>query len=197
MKLSNFITWIISALHVYSSVIGIDFGTDWLKVSVIKPGGSIETVLNRESKRKTNAVMNIRKGVRSFGIEASNLGTRFPKTTYSNLKSLLGKEFTSVNTKEYLSRFTNDLLVSERNTVLFKYDDETNFSVEELVANLLAHCRRQAEKYAAITVSGAVITVPPHFTHLERMALLDAADIAKLKVYSLINDQSAGKYILI
>ena len=60
-------------LGVSSSVIGIDYGTDWLKVSILKPGGAIETVLNRESKRKTNAVINIRKGIRSYGIEAVTL----------------------------------------------------------------------------------------------------------------------------
>jgi molecular chaperone DnaK (HSP70) len=57
-----------------STVIGIDFGTDWLKVSIIKPGGQIETVLNRESKRKTCNVLNIRNGIRSFGVEADTLG---------------------------------------------------------------------------------------------------------------------------
>ena len=60
-------------LYVSSSVIGIDYGTDWIKVSVIKPGGVIETVLNRESKRKTNAVLNIRNGIRYYGIEAATL----------------------------------------------------------------------------------------------------------------------------
>lgn len=59
--------------QVSSSVIGIDYGTDWLKVSILKPGGAIETVLNRESKRKTDAVINIRNGVRSYGIEAVTL----------------------------------------------------------------------------------------------------------------------------
>lgn len=58
---------------VSSSVIGIDYGTDWLKVSILKPGGSIETVLNRESKRKTNAILNIRDGVRTYGVEAESL----------------------------------------------------------------------------------------------------------------------------
>jgi hypoxia up-regulated 1 len=61
------------AFAIKSNVIGIDYGTDWLKVSIIKPGGSIETVLNRESKRKTNAVINIRNGVRTYGLDAINL----------------------------------------------------------------------------------------------------------------------------
>lgn len=82
MKISYFL-WIFSlAFQCYSAVIGIDYGTDWLKVSIIKPGGSIETVLNRESKRKTNAVLNIRNGVRTYGIEAVNLVSTVPMVGY-------------------------------------------------------------------------------------------------------------------
>jgi hypothetical protein len=64
----SYLFWTVS-----STVIGIDFGTDWLKVGIIKPGGHIETVLNRESKRKTNAVLNIKNGIRTYGIEADTL----------------------------------------------------------------------------------------------------------------------------
>jgi molecular chaperone DnaK (HSP70) len=74
MKVSTlFFHFLFLFSRVSSSVIGIDYGTDWLKVSILKPGGAIETVLNRESKRKTNAVINIRKGIRSYGIESITL----------------------------------------------------------------------------------------------------------------------------
>lgn len=64
-------------LQVSSTVIGLDFGTNFLKLSLIKSGGLIETVLNRESKRKTKAIVNLRDGVRTFGVEAEGLGMRF------------------------------------------------------------------------------------------------------------------------
>jgi hypoxia up-regulated 1 len=188
----NTFRFVLLITQLYATVIGIDYGTDWLKVSVIKPGGQIETVLNRESKRKTNAVLNIRKGTRSFGIEAQTLGMRFPTQTYSSLKSLLGKKFVHEHTKEYQSLYTNEIFQCSRETVCFKHDEEMNFELEELVANLFSHCKQQAENYADINVSGAVITVPFHFTQFERRAILDAAEIAGLKVYALINDQTAG-----
>ncbi|KAJ1343400.1 hypothetical protein BSLG_001990 [Batrachochytrium salamandrivorans] len=58
---------------VSSTVIGVDYGTDWLKMAMVKPGGVLETVLNGESKRKTAAVVNIRNGVRTYGSEAVGL----------------------------------------------------------------------------------------------------------------------------
>jgi hypoxia up-regulated 1 len=66
------------AAYVHCTVIGVDFGTHWLKVSIIKPGGVLETVLNRESKRKTNNIITIRDGIRYFGFDATSLGMRFP-----------------------------------------------------------------------------------------------------------------------
>ncbi|KAJ3336011.1 Hypoxia up-regulated protein 1, partial [Kappamyces sp. JEL0680] len=181
------LTWLISL--VTSTVIGIDFGTDWLKVSIIKPGGQIETVLNRESKRKTNAVLNIRNGIRTYGIEADTLGMRFPHLTYGHLKSLLGKKFTDPLVQH--SNMSTTLIASKRGTVAFQHDETTVFELEELVAMLIKHCKAQAEAYSNIKVSGAVITVPPHFTQFERQAFLDAAEIAGVRVYALINDETA------
>ncbi|KAJ3275514.1 hypothetical protein HDV01_000341 [Terramyces sp. JEL0728] len=187
MKLFTGVLFFIWIFSVSSTVIGIDFGTDWLKVSVIKPGGLIETVLNRESKRKTNAVVNIRDGFRTYGIEAVNLGMRFPQDTFGGLKSLLGKLYNDPAPNDYRKIFDNIMVETDRGTVAFKHGKET-LQVEQVVAYLLAHAKKQAEKYAEITVSGAV---PPNFSHFERQAILDAAAIANLKVFSLINDETA------
>ena len=54
-----------------AGVMGIDFGTDWFKVAVVKPGIPLEVVLNRESKRKTETLVVIKDGVRYFGTEAA------------------------------------------------------------------------------------------------------------------------------
>ncbi len=69
--------------------------------------------------------------------------------------------------------------------------------VEELVGFQLAHARQQCRLYADEPISDAIITVPPFWTHHERHALLDAADLAGLRVLSLINDETAGNLILI
>jgi molecular chaperone DnaK (HSP70) len=53
-----------------ASVIGIDYGTDWFKVSIVKPGVPLEVVLNQESKRKTSSIVTIRNGIRYFGSDS-------------------------------------------------------------------------------------------------------------------------------
>jgi len=62
-----------TSLNVSASVIGIDYGTDWYKVSIVMPGIPLDIVLNRESKRKTAATICFRDGIRYFGSDAINL----------------------------------------------------------------------------------------------------------------------------
>lgn len=56
-----------------AAVIAIDYGTQWFKVSLVKPGVPLEIVLNRESKRKTRSIVALRDGKRTFDTEAVNL----------------------------------------------------------------------------------------------------------------------------
>ena len=56
-----------------ATVMGIDFGSDSVKVAVIK-GSTFEVVINKESKRKTfNAVGFTKTGERVFGNRAESL----------------------------------------------------------------------------------------------------------------------------
>lgn len=76
-----------------AAVISIDLGSEWMKVGIVSPGVPMEIVLNKESKRKTPAVLALRDNVRTFGEDAVNIGVRFPKNTYKYLLDLLGKPF--------------------------------------------------------------------------------------------------------
>ncbi|KAJ3128212.1 Hypoxia up-regulated protein 1 [Nowakowskiella sp. JEL0407] len=189
---------LLSLLFLYSafpstsaSVIGIDYGTDWFKVSLVKIGVPLDIVLNAESKRKTQSIVTIRSGVRYFGSDAVSLAPRFPHLTFTSLKELLGKLQTDSAVAEYQKSFTNEFVSdSTRGTVAFNVN-QTIFSVEELVAMQLAEAKRQAENYGGEKITGAVITVPPYFNQFERQAMLDAAELAGLKVFSLMNDETA------
>jgi hypoxia up-regulated 1 len=56
-----------------AAVISIDYGTDWFKVGLVKPGIPFDIVLNAESKRKTQSAITIRGDDRAFGSEALSL----------------------------------------------------------------------------------------------------------------------------
>lgn len=48
----------------------LDLGVEFIKMALVKPGIPMETVLNRESQRKTPFALTIRNGERYFGDEA-------------------------------------------------------------------------------------------------------------------------------
>ena len=56
----------------------------------------------------------------------------------------------------------------------------------------LEHIIRIAEVDAQAVIAGAVITVPNYWSQAERQAMLDAADLAGLNVYALLNENTAA-----
>lgn len=57
----------------------------------MSPGVPMEIALNKESKRKTPAVIAFRDGNRIFGEDAQTIGLRFPDKSYFYVLDLLGK----------------------------------------------------------------------------------------------------------
>ncbi|ERL94524.1 hypothetical protein D910_11801 [Dendroctonus ponderosae] len=175
------------------AVMSVDFGSEWMKVGIVSPGVPMEIALNKESKRKTPAVISFRDNVRLFGEDAQTVGLRFPKQAYSYLLDLLGKSIDHPLVKLYQERFPYYEIVPDvdRGTILFKQDDDTFFSPEELIAQFLTKAREFAESGAQQPIKECVLTVPGFFNQVERNALLEAAELAGLKVLQLINDYTA------
>ena len=53
-----------------ASVLAIDYGTDWIKASLMKPGVPFDVLLNKDSKRKIQAAVGWKNGDRLFGSDA-------------------------------------------------------------------------------------------------------------------------------
>ncbi|RUO95484.1 heat shock protein 70 family, partial [Jimgerdemannia flammicorona] len=177
-----------------AAVMSIDYGTEWFKVGLIKPGVPLDVALNRDSKRKTQSVITIRGEERFYGSDAVNLvsGTRYPQNTYYNLKNLLGRLYDDKHCQEYRHRFVNNMIKdSVRGTAVFQHNETAFFTVEELIGFQFAHAKEQAEATAQELVKDVVITIPPYFNQFERQAVLDAAELAGLKVLSLMHDETA------
>ncbi|RHZ78735.1 hypothetical protein Glove_156g20 [Diversispora epigaea] len=175
-----------------ATVMAVDYGTDWFKVALVKPGIPLDIVLNRDSKRKTASVINIRGEERIYGADAINLGARFPFNTYFSLKKVIGRLADDVYSKEYQSIFPNKINSDPiRGTVTFQHNETTVFSVEELLAMQLSHAKELAGITARETIKDVVITVPSYYNQFERQAVLDAAELAGLNVLSLINEETA------
>lgn len=158
-----------------------------------QPGVPMEIALNKESKRKTPVAIAFRDGERSFGEDAQVVGVRFPQNTFSYILDLLGKPIDNPLVQLYLKRFPyyNIVADDQRKTIAFRLNTNTTYTPEELIAQILHKGKEMAESSAHQKINEAVITVPGFFNQAERRALIQAAELAGLKVLQLINDYTA------
>ncbi|KAI9808222.1 MAG: hypothetical protein M1825_004679 [Sarcosagium campestre] len=189
-----------------SAVLGIDFGTEYIKAALVKPGIPLEIVLTKDSKRKEAATVAFKPlrhakpddfPERLYGSDAVALAARFPADVYPNLKPLLAElASSSALVAGYDQRLPDLTLVptEHRGTVAFKskafLDTSDPFTVEELLAMQLQNVRGNAESLAGkgSSIRDIVITVPAFYTISERRAIELAADLAGLKVLALLTD---------
>ena len=206
---SLFLLFFTATASAASAVLGIDLGTEYIKAALVKPGIPLEIVLTKDSKRKETAAVAfkpLRTRVstaesdafpeRIYGGDAMALSARFPNDVYPSLKPLLGLKVGNDLISEYGSTFPGLDIVegTETGTVGFKSDSfvkgEEPWLVEELLAMELKNIKGNAETMAGkgSIIQDAVITVPSFYTAQERRAVVLAADLAGLRVLSLISD---------
>jgi len=176
-----------------AAVMSVDIGAEWMKVAVVSPGVPMEIALNPESKRKTSVAVSIKDGERKFGADAMAVGVKDPKSCFVYLLDLLGKKVTHPIVQRYQQRFPQYTIEADpvRETVLFRHNEETVYSVEELVGMILAHAKDQAEAFTEQSIKDAVITAPVFFNQVERLALIAAAELGGLNVLQLMNNPMA------
>ncbi|KAK7055392.1 actin-like ATPase domain-containing protein [Favolaschia claudopus] len=175
----------------FASVLAIDYGADWIKASVMSPGIPFDVLLNKDSKRKIQAVVGWKKSDRLFSTDAFNLASRFPSDSFSSLKYLQAAPFDSDIVSYFSTISTAEVVKTSRNTVALKQSDGTEWSVEELIAMQFAYVKQLAEGVAGEKVTDVVITVPPYFSQFQRDAVVDAVEVAGMRTLTLINDGTA------
>ncbi|KAL0471280.1 Hsp70 domain-containing protein [Neurospora intermedia] len=195
--------------HVFavSAVLGVDLGTEYIKAALVKPGIPLEIVLTKDSRRKEISAVAFKpssngpkKGAypeREYGSDAMAIAPRFPGDVYPNLKAILGLPTGSAQVREYAERHPSLKLEAHKakGSAAFKSagaftEEEGAWLVEELLAMELQSVRANAEALAGpgSSVRSVVITVPPFYTTEEKRAVELSAELAGLKVLSLVSD---------
>ncbi len=215
-RASHLLSWLAllfflaSTASAASAVLGIDLGTEYIKAALVKPGIPLEIVLTKDSKRKEAAAVAFKPfkskssspdtkafPERIYSGDALALTARFSGDVYPNLKPLLGQQFEGNDVvSEYGRRYPALKMVGskDRGTVAFKSESfdvgEEPFLVEELLAMELKNIRKNAQALAGkgSSIQDAVITIPPFYTADEKRAVALAADLAGLRLLSLVSD---------
>lgn len=124
---------------------GFDFGSNYFKIVLVRAGHPFSIVENETSLRKTESQFTITDEQRLFGKDSFNGNSRYPKSTFGDLASYLGMEYSEDYLKHLkLNEFVlNDFVQDERGLVAWQSfsidkkasDDElVTYYTEELIA---------------------------------------------------------------
>ena len=197
MKLLVYLSLSIVLLVIYTvsgNVIGLDFGSDSMKVAIVQPGTPLEIVSNFQSKRKTPTMISFYKGERLLGSDANAIMGRKPDLTFAKVNRMLGRVVSHPLVDEIIKKqyFPYNIYVNETSNAMCLTVEDTYYSPEELIAMMMQHAKDMTTNFGGHVIKDCVITVPSSFTQHERTALYTAAEIADLRVLSLVEENTAA-----
>ncbi|KAF7560771.1 hypothetical protein G7046_g3374 [Stylonectria norvegica] len=176
-----------------NSSLRVDFGTLKTVIAVARNRG-VDVVTNEVSNRATPSVVGFGPKSRYLGEAAKTQEISNLKNTVSSLKRLAGRTFNDPDIQieqQYITAplvDVNGQVGAEVNYLGVK----EKFSATQLIAMYLSKIRQTAATELKLPVSDICMSVPAWFTDIQRRALLDAAEIAGLKILRLINDSTAA-----
>ncbi|KAK9436790.1 Heat shock protein Hsp88 [Metarhizium brunneum] len=175
------------------SVVGVDFGTLQTVVAVARNRG-VDVITNEVSNRATPSMVGFGSKNRYIGEAAKTQEITNLKNTVSCLKRLAGRSFNDPDIKIEQQYITAPLVdINGQVGVEVSYLGKTEkFTATQLVATYLSKIKQIAATELKLPVSDLCMSVPPWFSDIQRRALLDAAEIAGLKLLRLINDNTAA-----
>ena len=171
---------------VKAAVLGIDYGAEFLKISIVAPGRTpITLVINEISKRKTTIEVSFINQDRWLGEEAMNYQARYPEKVTTRLRELLGKSAKSDLVLDYKEKYklpfeirenegngreTVEVFIDVENGKSGKQngdgdgddDIENNYSshtIEELVATTLQYAMKIGTALGKGAIKDAVVSV--------------------------------------
>ncbi|EMC96764.1 hypothetical protein BAUCODRAFT_70405 [Baudoinia panamericana UAMH 10762] len=174
------------------SVVGLDFGTQNAVIAVARNKG-VDVIANEVSNRATPALVSFGPKSRYLGEAAKTQEVSNMKNTVGSLTRLAGRSIHDPDVdieKDYVSAPLVDINGQVGAEVNYLGKKE-RFTASQLCAMFLTKAKQTASAELKLPVNDMVISVPAWYTDAQRRALLDAADIAGIKVLRLINETTA------
>ncbi len=177
-----------AAPHQHRLAAGIDLGTTNSLVATVR-SGLADTLPDAEGRHILPSVVRYTSGAPSVGYRARTAATEDPLNTIASAKRLLGRAVADLKTLG--SRLPYEFVAGEGAVPRIRTvaGDVTPVEVSAEILRVLA---RRAEETLDGELAGVVITVPAYFDDAQRQATKDAARLADLKVYRLLNEPTAA-----
>lgn len=178
----------------YGTVIGIDLGTTYSCVGVVK-NGRVEIIANDQGNRITPSyVAWTDEGERLIGDAAKNQATINPENTVFDVKRLIGRKFSDKSVQADKKLFPYKIVSKDDKPIVEVTIDgkPRQFAPEEVSAMVLSKMKEIAEAYLGKDIQHAVVTVPAYFNDAQRQATKDAGTISGMSVQRIINEPTAA-----
>jgi len=176
---------------VASRVLGIDLGTINSCVSVVEDGKAI--ILGAGKDRTIPSVLAIKDGKEIVGHAARRGLVSNPQSTITAVKRLIGHSFDALEVQEAIKRSPYPITASPLGTVMLQVGGRELTPVQ-VSAKFLERIVARATEILGEPVGCAVISVPAHFTDVQRKATKLAAEYAGIEVLRLINEPTAAAF---
>ncbi|KAK2744278.1 ATPase with role in protein import into the ER [Myotisia sp. PD_48] len=177
----------------YGNVIGIDLGTTYSCVGVMR-NGKVEILTNDQGHRITPSYVAFTDDERLVGDAAKNQYAANPTRTIFDVKRLIGRKFDDKDVQKDMKHFPFQIVNKDgKPQVKVEVSGKAkNFTPEEVSAMILGKMKKIAEDYLGEPVTHAVVTVPAYFNDNQRQATKDAGIIAGLNVIRVVNEPTAA-----
>ena len=175
--------------HEHRLAVGIDLGTTNSLVAAVR-SGIAETLPDEDGNVLLPSVVRyLEKTDPQVGHAALEQSTVDPLNTISSIKRVLGR---SAHDMQSGSDYIPFKLVDGEDSVPRISTRAGARTAVEISADILTALRRRAEQTLGGDLIGTVITVPAYFDDAQRQATKDAARLAGLNVFRLLNEPTAA-----
>ncbi|HEC05164.1 MAG TPA: Fe-S protein assembly chaperone HscA, partial [Thiothrix sp.] len=178
-----------TAPHQHRLAAGIDLGTTNSLIATVR-SGSADTLADEKGEHLLPSIIHYAENdIVEVGESAKEKALEDPMNTLASVKRLMGRGTEDLTTLG--GHLPYDFADTESSVPRIK-TRAGEVSAIEASAEILRVLKARAEKTLGDDLSGVVITVPAYFDDAQREATRDAAKLANLNVYRLINEPTAA-----
>ena len=170
------------------NVIGIDLGTTNSLVARAC-SSKVEIIPDASGRLLCPSVVYYGEKEVLVGFDACSQAESDPLNTIYSVKRLMGRKIGELNRSRFMMSYDVE---QEKGGLSYIKTRHGNISPIEVSAEILKALKKRAEQTTAKLLDGAVITVPAYFDDAQRQATKDAARLANIFVYRLLNEPTAA-----
>jgi molecular chaperone HscA len=177
-----------AAPHQHRLAAGIDLGTTNSLVATVRSGDAV-TLPDERGRHLLPSVVRYSEDTVVVGHTAREAAADDPLNTIASAKRLIGRGLNDI--KHIGSRLPYEFVQTDAAVPRIRTRGG-DVSPVEVSAEILKVLAQRAETTLGGDLSGVVITVPAYFDEAQRQATKDAARLAGLKVFRLLNEPTAA-----